>query len=32
MPFKEYDEETAGVYYVEEDEWEWNDDEEDEEE
>lgn len=32
MPFKEYDEEAVGVYYVEEDEWEWNDDEEDEEE
>ena len=32
MPFKEYDEEAVGVHYVEEDEWEWNDDEEDEEE
>ena len=32
MPFKEYDEEAVGVYYVEEDEWEWNDDEEDEKE
>jgi hypothetical protein len=30
MPFKEYDEEAVGVYYVEEDEWEWNDEEDEE--